>query len=681
MPLSRAVGDKSGEARTLSNIGAVYDALGEKQKALDYYNQSLPLSRAVGDKSGEAVTLNNIGKVYDDLGEKQKALEYFQASLPLRKAVGDKSGEANTLDWLMVYWKSLNNPRFAVFYGKQSVNLLQELRSNIQGLDKETQKTYLKSIEYVYRRLADILIAEGRVAEAEQVLGMLKEEEFFAYLRRDDKAARELRSVIKLTPTEEEAFKRYEEIADDITGIGAEFAALEKESLKYPPGQFPRQAEMDKLDAQLADARKVFNKFLAELDAKFRNKETKGRDDRVAQISGTKALLDTLGQPRTVIISTIAGEERLNIIVTTAKINRAHTVDIKAADLNKLVVDFRDAVKDPRVDPRPLGKKLYDVLFPADLQKDLAGVNADTIVWSLDGTLRYAPVAALWDGEKYLVERYSNAVITLASRDKIDKSATGRKDWNALGLGVSKEFESFSALSAVPEELCRIIADPKKQSFCRTLTGGAEGVVDGVNLSDEEFTFESFRLHLGRYKIVHIASHFALNGGTEADSYLLLGGGERRLTLADVRERLDTKFNGTELLVLSACNTAMTAGENSSGTEIEGFGALAQEQGAKTVLASLWAVADDSTKDLMTEFYRILETEPETGKAEALRKAQMFLLSGKSPTDSAASTKKRSDIVRLDGKNNDAPPFETNPEKPFAHPYFWSPFVLFGNWK
>jgi tetratricopeptide (TPR) repeat protein len=70
LPLYRAVGDKKQEAVTLNNIGGVYDALGQKQKALDYYNQSLPLSRAVGDKKQEAVTLNNIGGVYDALGQK-----------------------------------------------------------------------------------------------------------------------------------------------------------------------------------------------------------------------------------------------------------------------------------------------------------------------------------------------------------------------------------------------------------------------------------------------------------------------------------------------------------------------------------------------------------------------------------------------------------------------------------
>jgi tetratricopeptide (TPR) repeat protein len=78
------------EAVTLNNIGAVYESLGEKQKALDYYNQSLPIRRAVGDKHGEAFTLNNIGNVYNYLAEKQKALDYYSQALTLRRAVGDR---------------------------------------------------------------------------------------------------------------------------------------------------------------------------------------------------------------------------------------------------------------------------------------------------------------------------------------------------------------------------------------------------------------------------------------------------------------------------------------------------------------------------------------------------------------------------------------------------------------
>ena len=67
----------------LNNIGYVYDALGDKRKALDFYEQALPLRRQVGDRGGEATTLNNIGSVYSALGDKRKALDFYEQALPL----------------------------------------------------------------------------------------------------------------------------------------------------------------------------------------------------------------------------------------------------------------------------------------------------------------------------------------------------------------------------------------------------------------------------------------------------------------------------------------------------------------------------------------------------------------------------------------------------------------------
>ena len=79
----REVGDRAGEAATLNNIGAVHDALGQRQRALEYYGQALPIRREVGDRAGEAATLNNIGLVHDALGQPQRALEYYGQALPI----------------------------------------------------------------------------------------------------------------------------------------------------------------------------------------------------------------------------------------------------------------------------------------------------------------------------------------------------------------------------------------------------------------------------------------------------------------------------------------------------------------------------------------------------------------------------------------------------------------------
>ena len=162
--------------------------------------------------------------------------------------------------------------------------------------------------------------------------------------------------------------------------------------------------------------------------------------------------------------------------------------------------------------------------------------------------------------------------------------------------------------------------------------------------------------------VVHIASHFRFIPGTEKDSFLLLGNGNH-LGLDQVKN--SSYFQKSELLTLSACETAM--GSRGQGTEIEGFGALAMGQGAKAVIATLWQVADESTALLMQEFYRLKE-EKKLVKVEALRQAQLGLLNG------TIKPRTQPDEQSDDGETDDT-------DKPYAHPYYWAPFILMGNWK
>ncbi|MEG4523893.1 tetratricopeptide repeat protein [Microcoleus sp. C2D2] len=149
LKLYREAGDLRGEAMTLNNIGLVYSQLGEKQKALEYYSQSLPLRQAVGDLRGEATTLNNIGSVYSQLGEKQKALEYLGQSLPLRRAVGDLRGEATTLNNIGNVYSELGEKQKALEYYSQSLTL-----SQAAG-DRRGEATTLNNIGSVYSELGE----------------------------------------------------------------------------------------------------------------------------------------------------------------------------------------------------------------------------------------------------------------------------------------------------------------------------------------------------------------------------------------------------------------------------------------------------------------------------------------------------------------------------------------------
>lgn len=699
LPLFRAAADRRGEAYTLNNIGLVYDQREEKRKAQTYYRQSLAIfediadcrelapvlsnaaserleegdrrkaleylhealviQRTVNDRQGEATTLNNIGFVYNTLNLRDKALEHLNQALTIHREVENRRGEGDTLGNLMFTYKADAQTPAAVFYGKQAVNVYQRVRAEIPPLDKEAQKSFIKSKETSYRQLADLLISTGRLLEAQQVLGLLKEEEYFNLVRRDGTEAASLTAPVALTPAEAEVDKQFRELSAVIAAYARERGELSLKTMRTPA----EEQRLSELENKLGVAGQQFQIFITRLAAEFAS-AGRGREGvrQLEEAQGLQGDLSELGAG-VVALYTLLGEEKYRIILVTPDVQLAREYPIKAADLFAKIADYRQVLQDPRLDPRPLAQELYRILV-APVARDLSDYRAETLMWSLDGALRYLPVAALHDGEKYLVERYRNVVFTPATMARL-KDAPGAK-WKALGFGVSKSVSDFAALPAVPDELRGIIRDETGDAAL----GG--GIIAGQIRLDEAFTEEAFRTALRqRYPLVHIASHFSFQPGDETASFLLLGDGSK-LTLARIKTAQQL-FGGVELLTLSACDTATSSGF-AGGKEVEGFGMLAQRQGAKAVLASLWPVSDESTRLLMEEFYRLRNAGAGMSKAAALQAAQRALLDGElKPATNRSSL--------AGGARAATARFTLNPGAPFSHPYFWSPFILIGNWR
>ena len=130
------------------------------------------------------------------------------------------------------------------------------------------------------------------------------------------------------------------------------------------------------------------------------------------------------------------------------------------------------------------------------------------------------------------------------------------------------------------------------------------------------------------------------------------------------------EFINLDLLTLSACETAVGGGKDANGREVEGFGAMAQNQGAKGVIATLWPVADESTGQFMQLFYGFRQKAPGMTKAEAMQKAQAAFIEGKVGPALAEVSR---GLVRAGAAST---PAATSSD----HPYFWAPFILMGNW-
>jgi CHAT domain-containing protein len=236
-------------------------------------------------------------------------------------------------------------------------------------------------------------------------------------------------------------------------------------------------------------------------------------------------------------------------------------------------------------------------------------------------------------------------------------------------MGISKKYEDgLIALPAVAGELDDVVKDARVR--------GANGVIPGTILLDGQFTLAAMEKQLdSRPGVVHIASHFVFKPGDDSQSYLLLAGKDAggtgfHLTVADFRDNKNLALRQTDLLTLSACETGMS-GSASNGREVDGLGTTAQLKGAKAVISSLWAVDDASTGKLMGDFYkRWTDGAEKVTKVEALRQAQLDLLFGKAGARGDGSN-------RGFGKNKP----EGSVPAGYAHPYYWAPFVLMGNWR
>ncbi len=676
LPISREVGDRSGEATTLDNIASVYYYLGHNQKALEYYEKALPIRREVGDRSGEAATLNNIASVYYDLGNNQKALVYYEKALPIFQEIGDKASEAAIQSNLMGLWVDMDKRSLAIFYGKQSVNCYQQLRQNISGLDKYTQMTYLKSREDTYRELADLLVTAGRLPEAQYILDMLKGEEYFTYIRRDRDANSPLYAPIDFTTLEKEWLEKHNSLMKDVTAASSQYHELYMKPVKTPQ-DLQQLASWEK---NLTAGREAYAQYLAGLKkAFFSYDETskKARPETQVMIEHAAALQTTLRSldqgegGRTAAIHYLVTEHKVTAILTIPDNQFAFESSVEIEELNRLIHEYRLALLEEKPleeNPDQRGVKLnrepsragtltrlYEIIFQK-VDEQLKIYGATNLIVYLDGVLRYLPLPALWDGQNFLVQRYRMAVFTVSSLDRIKDIPTylNFDQMQILGMGASKGGGEFLPLPEVKEEIRAIVNDQAK---------GFSGLIKGKALLDEEFTRETMEksLKYENYPLVHIASHFKFSGGDETHSVLLLGDGSH-LPLSELR-LMGNVFDKVDLLVLAACQTGVGGG---NGQEIDGFGELAQECGAKGVIATLWQIKDEYAKNLVVKFYGLLGNKSISSKIEALRQAQLQMAG----------------LPDLLGKKSPAIPNNSRDSRANFHDaYRWGPFIMIGNWR
>ena len=345
--------------------------------------------------------------------------------------------------------------------------------------------------------------------------------------------------------------------------------------------------------------------------------------DECVDIALSKTTRLDLVSPTAAVIYPILLPDRTELLVSLPTGFKRFSLPLAADTLTRETRRFRSALeKRTTREFLPWAQQLYRWLI-APLEPDLASQGIDTLVFVPDGPLRTISMAALHDGERFLIEKY--AVSITPGLTLTDPRPISRERLKVLALGVSQPVQGFPPLPNVATEL----------EALRSLFGSK-------TLLDEAFRVPAVERELREepFTILHIASH-AEFGRDVKNTFLLAF--DDRLTM----DRLDQlvgllrfRDEPLELLTLSACDTA--AGDDRAALGLAG---IAIKAGARSALATLWNVNDAMSSQLVAEFYRGLK-DPSVSRAAALRRAQMKVIA----------------------------------DSRYDHPGFWSPFLLINNW-
>ena len=353
--------------------------------------------------------------------------------------------------------------------------------------------------------------------------------------------------------------------------------------------------------------------------------------------------------------------EHLDVMMVTAtnKPTGKSWRGANAEKLNPVINELMDEI----TNPMPLGirnstsylssaQKLYNWMI-APFESQLEAEKIDTLIICVGPGLRTLPLAALHDGQNFLVEKYSIAMVPSFSLTDLSVHQQQRGTIEVLAMGAST-FEFLNPLPGVPLELDNITPSPWQ----------------GVKMKEEQFTLDNLKSQRQQnpFEIIHLATHAQFEPGQPQDSYIQLF--DQKLTLAQVRE-LDWQNPPVTLLVLSACQTAI----GNKQAEL-GFAGLAVQSGVRSALGSYWYVSDAGTVALMAEFYQHLKSYQDRYnimfKADALRDTQISMIKNKIYVE-------RGQLRTTRGGFSLPSELTAYGDDNLSHPYYWSAFTLIGS--
>ncbi|MGF1590671.1 MAG: CHAT domain-containing protein [Pleurocapsa sp.] len=561
--------------------------LGQTAKVKSILQTAWQQARNLGDRLGETYALGYLGQYYGQQGKLAKAIALTEQALVLAEAQ-NIYGDSREISYL---WQSQlgqflereGNTDEAIAAYTLAFNTLQSLRTDLNANDQVVQFNFRQEVRPVYLQLASLLLANN-----------------------NPQALKSLGAINTNTPQ---------------TSNNLELARQVIESLQL--------AELDNFFQDPCSPTANVAVTIDELDPQAAVIYPIVLSDRL------EVILSVAGKPLqkfTTVVQNTTVEQTLDLLYDTLY---NQSIDNSAVNIFRTIpLNPQELIENTRI-LLPTLQQIYSWLIEP-LETELASERIETLVFVLSGRLQNIPMAALYDGKQYLLEKYA---VALAPSLQLLNQPIPRKELKVLAAGLSQQVEIqgeiFPALNNVPEELRRIEAIfPQSRQ-----------------LLNQEFTADNIKQQLqAGFPIVHLATHGVFSSNPQQT--FIVTGDRQTLNLNSLSDLLSSSNNNQpELIVLSACDTA-TGDERA----VLGLAGVAVRSGSST-LASLWSVEDVSTAQLMSQFYRELEN-PATQKVAALQKAQL------------------SSIESLRAN----PPLPQLKQLP-PHPYYWAAYVLVGNWQ
>jgi CHAT domain-containing protein len=662
----RSQPDSSLKVKGLKSLAVVYQVTGNLQESKKILEESLAIARRLNAPAEMGEVLFALGNLARDLKEPEPALAYYQQAATV--VPGSHVELEALLNQFSLYTELKQNDRAIALLAPIEAKLidLPPSRTSIyaavnfaESLGKLAQLSPQKPSSHLHQTAASVLaraIAQAkslgdRQAQARGLtqLGKLYEQaqqysealtltetaqQVAQQISAPDLSARaawQMGRLLKQQGDREGAIAAYQSAFNAIESLKIDLVALNRdvrfsftETVEPVYRQFvalllePTAGNSAKVSQKnLKVAREVIEALqLAELENFFREACLDVQPVQIDQID-----------PQAAAIYPIILPDRLEVIVSLpGQPLRHYATHLPQAEIEKNLRQMRESLNPAfsKQERLRLYQQAYEWMI-RPVEADLERFGIKTLVFVLDGYLRNLPMAAFYDGEQYLIEKYG---IALSQGLQLLKPRPLKSiPLQAITAGLSESRQGFPALPGVDSELTQISAK-----------------IDTEVLLNREFTYNNLEKAIASTSlpILHLATHGQFSSNAE-ETFVLTW--DERINVKELdrlmRSRSIDKNNPIELLVLSACQTA--SGDNRA---VLGLAGIAVRSGARSTLATLWAVRDRSTAALMSEFYKQLK-QPGMTKSEALRQAQLALL-------------------KQGGE--------------FNHPVHWAAFVLVGNW-